>query len=333
MKPFLTILLAYSFLVSIPAIAGVATNYSAEESVLFRVMRFIIVILIMIGIGYATYFNERKYTKVLEVVSLSVAGYAILQSVVFGISGIKLRNLFGQERGGAVFSATLGEYENVYRPPSFFLEPSGVTYFLTPFLCYILFRQKKFKIRDLLVAVVVTAGMLVTTSGQALLVIALCWGIWGAMQLKSKNFGGIVIVLICAFLLVKNIDVGYTISRITTDEELNALDARSTGYDMVKEMPPVKLLFGNGYGNYDETIYYSSFAEIIFCTGIIGLLLVLFFYLILFARGNFYQRVLVLASLVLMIGGGIYTATYLCLYLPLLLPRVRIRMKTGMYES
>ncbi|MBO4570516.1 MAG: hypothetical protein J5699_01155 [Bacteroidales bacterium] len=323
MYGLLSLILLYSFVVSIPAISGGAIEYSSSGAVLVRLMRFIILSLLMIGCGYANYYNEQKYTKVLGVASLIVAGYAILQSIVFRFMGIKLRNIFGKERGGAVFSAALGQYEDVYRPPSFFLEPSAVTYFLTPFLCYILFRSKKMNYKDFLVAAVLTIGILVSTSGQGLLVIALCWGIWGITQIKSRNIAGIIIAALCAVLFFKNFDMEYSLSRITTEDELNAVDARSGGYDMVKELSGTALLFGNGYGNYDETIYYSSFAEILFCTGIIGLALVILFYAILFIKGIRYQRVLVLASLILMLGGGIYTATYLCLYLPLLLSRGR----------
>lgn len=317
----LTIILTYSFLVSIPILIGIGTEYSSPSTAFFRLFRFIIILLIMIGCGYSSYYDEKKYASVLRVASIIVASYAIIQSIVFRIAGIKLRNLFGPERGGAIFSPSLGEYENVYRPPSFFLEPSGVTYFLTPLLCYILFRHKEMTTNDYLIAVVLTIGMIVSTSGQGLLVIALCWGLWVLSRILTMRITGIIVALICATLFFHYYDVSYSFSRITTNDELNAVDARTGGYDLFKSLSGNDLLFGTGFGNYDEHVYYSSFAEILFCTGVLGLLIVLSFYAILFIRGVYYQRVLVLASLLLMVGGGIYTATYLCLYLPLMLPK------------
>ncbi len=173
---------------------------------------------------------------------------------------------------------------------------------------------------DILSAMIITLGIVVSTSGQGLFIIAICWGIWGLRQMRSQRITGLLIILICSFLFLRSYDLNYTISRITTNEELNAVDARSGGYELVKELPGNSIVFGTGYGNYVESIYYSSFAEILFCTGIVGLLIVLLFYLSLFIKGSLFQKVLVISSLVLMAGGGIFTPTYLCFYLPMLLP-------------
>ncbi|MBO7416003.1 MAG: hypothetical protein J6U22_05455 [Bacteroidaceae bacterium] len=317
----ISVLLVYSFIITIPAILEISTNYSSERIVLFRMMRFILLMVIMIGFGYSNYYCEQKYTKIYEVAAIIVSSYAIIQSVFFKVTGVKLRNIFGTERGGAVFSSSLGEYESVYRPPSFFLEPSGVTYFLTPILCFVLFCDKKLSAKRFVIAILITAGILVSTSGQGLLIVALCWGIWGLTRINTMRVGEIIILIISAIIFFSSYDISYTVSRITTEEEANAVDARSIGYELVKDMKPESFIFGNGYGNYDESVYYSSFAEIIFCTGYLGLFLILLLYSWFFIKGVEYQRVLVLASILLMIGGGIYTPTYLCLYIPLLLPR------------
>ena len=315
----------YSFLITIPVLLGYGDVFSSSVSIVFlRLMRFLVLITVMIGFGYNSYYDEKKYIKTYKVASILVAGYAILQSIVFKLMNIKLRNVFGPERGGSVFSSTLGEYESTYRPPSFFLEPSGVTYFLIPFICFILFSNRKMSTQDFIVAVVITIGILVSTSGQGLFALAMCWGLWGLSQIKYRNFAGILVSIICAAIFINSFDLSYTISRLTTADELNAVDARSGGYDLVRGLPGEKVLFGNGFANYVEDVFYSSFAEILFCTGVVGFLIILAFYFFLFIKGREYQRVLVLLSLFLMIGGGIFTATYLCLYLPLLIPRKRV---------
>ena len=319
----LGLLLFYTFVATIPSLIGLTTSYSTETIILLRMMRFVLLIIIMIGLGYSNYFDEHKYTRVFEFVAIIVAIYAMLQSVVFKFTGVKLRNIFGQVRGGTIFSSLLGEYESVYRPPSIFLEPSSVTYFLTPILCYSLFSDKRISVKRVSFSIIISAGILVSTSGQGLLVVAICWGIWGISRLRSLSFGGILVLLISITFIVNSYDFDYTISRITTDDALNAVDARAGGYDLVKEMTLDSFMFGNGYGNYDESVYYSSFAEILFCTGVLGLIIVLSLYFWLFIKGVAYQKVLVIASILLMVGGGIYTATYLCLYLPLLLPQSR----------
>lgn len=315
----LTFLLLYSALSIIPVLFGLLPEYSSTNSILVRLLRFIVVLVVMIGFGYTTYYDENSYVKTLRFLSIIVSTYAILQTVVFNFTGIKLRNIFGLERGGAMFTSTLGEYESIYRPPSIFLEPSGVTYFLTPFLCYILFHQKKTSRKDLFIAALVSVGIVVSTSGQGLMVLALCWGIWFFSQIRKMNISSILLAFILGAILFNNFDFSFSTSRITRTDELNAIDARAGGYELFRQMSGFDMIFGNGFGNYVEEVYYSSFAEILFCTGCLGLLIVLVFYLFLFVKGVRYQKILVLASILLMFGGGIYTATYLCLYLPLLL--------------
>ena len=145
--------------------------------------------------------------------------------------------------------------------------------------------------------VVVSAGILVTTSGQGLFILALCWGIWCLRGIKTRDFKKLVGFLIVLIVLLSSYDFDRTIGRIITQDELNAIDARSGGYLMISQLDESQLLFGVGYGNYDEEYYYSSFAEIIFCLGYFGLALVVLMYLVAFFRGRTYQKILVLSSL------------------------------------
>ena len=107
---------------------GATYYYSSMHTIIMRTLRFCIVMVVMIGVGYTSFFDFKKYISLLNVVSVLIAGYAIVQSIVFRLTGIKLLNVV---KGGE-FSSTLGEYESFYRPPSVFYEPSHVLYYLTP---------------------------------------------------------------------------------------------------------------------------------------------------------------------------------------------------------
>ena len=99
---------------------------------------------------------------------------------------------------------------------------------------------------------------------------------------------------------------------------MNAVEARQGGYLLFDTLSGTYKVFGTGYGNYNDSVYYSSFAEIMFCTGYIGLVLVMLLFLGPLRKGSIFQKVLAVSCVLLMSGGGIYTASYLCLYLPLL---------------
>ena len=70
-----------------------------------------------------------------------------------------------------------------------------------------------------------------------------------------------------------------------------------------------------GFGNLPDNMYFSSIADILFTLGIIGLIIVLVLYLKLFIQGKLFQKMLCVVSMILMFGGGLFTATYLLFYL------------------
>lgn len=307
-------------------------KYSSVSSIVVRTLRLIVMLFIMVIIGMGSYFNHDVLIEYLRYVTMIVAIYAIIQLIFFNFTGMKLVNVFGPTKQGVVFEPLLGEYEEMYRPPSLFLEPSSVTYYVVPYLCYSLFhdyKDKKDKRHSFIDAIVISISILCTTSGQGMIILFGLWIIWFFMAFRRINFKkifiGVPIFVVVLISLSTNKTIQYTINRLVSDESggQNAVYARYGGYRAFNELSNLYKAFGTGYGNYNENVYYSSFADILFCTGIIGLALVLLMYFNLFRRGCLYQRILVIASLGLMLGGGVYSATYLCFYLPILLDQGR----------
>ena len=322
MPPALIAVLIYSVICTVVNIGIGTTNYSSLTSVITRVGRFVVVMVIMMGFGFSNHFVPEKYLKLLRGLTLFVAGYAMLQALIFYLFGVKLINVIGDVNGDLALTSALGEYETMYRPPSIFVEPSHASYFMVPYLCYVLFCKpssddmiNKKRFRE---AIFVSLGILFTTSGQGLTVLAACWGIWFLRTAKNLDFKKILI-FVCAFVyLLYNFDFSSTINRVTTKEHMSAVEARQGGYFLFEQLSDAYKFFGTGFGNYDDHVYYSSFAEILFCTGYIGLFFVLLLFLSPLLKGQMFQKVLAVSCVLLMAGGGIYTASYLCLYIPLL---------------
>ena len=288
----LSAVLIYTVLCTALGLFGVL--FSDFWSVLFRLLRYVIVLVIMIGIGFPTYFNKDLFIKYLGSTSILVAGFAILQTIAYYSTGIKISGIFGPTK--LTLDSTNAEtlVDLMYRPPSLFWEPSHAAYFMTPYLCYLLFSQDALNSRKgkILIAIL-SLGILVTTSGQGLIILAVCWGLWFLRNLKELKIGMIAFSIIFFIVVLSYFDVFATIERVIDNSgNLNAVDARSGGYDIIKATPKSDLIFGYGFGNYDETIYYSSFAEIIFCTGFVGLFLVLLLYFKAFVKGIRFQKIL-----------------------------------------
>ena len=311
-------IIVYSTLCSLINLAT-GMYYSEPTAIIMRTGRFAVVMFVMFYWGSSKLFVPEKYIKLLRGLSLFVAAYAILQTIVYKLTGIQLINVIGNVNSDL---SILSDNGLQYRPPSIFLEPSHVCYFLTPYLCFLLFftqhtNDKKSK-KKLFEAMIISLGMLFTTSGQGLIVLAVCWIIWFFRSVKNMNILDIAIFAALLLFLVKNFDFNSTINRITTTDDLNAVDARKIGYTLLNNLTATQRFFGTGFGNYNDNVYYSSFAEILFCTGYVGLFLVVLLLLKPFFKGLLFQKVLVVSCFILMLGGGIYTASYLCLYLPFL---------------
>ena len=319
---------AFSMVMAVVDTSGY--SYSSTTSIILRTVRFIFMLVIMMGIGAPSYFDYELIEKYLRRLTLFVSVYAIIQLVFFDFTGLKLINVIGPTKVGVGFESQLGEYEVTYRPPSIFLEPSSVIYYILPYLSIALFASfsgNKFgernKKQDFIDAVIITIGSLCTTSGQGIVAVTLVWSLWIVVSIFKKGYRKNLlispIVIGVVLLLYFNGTFDFTLARIGIESDsMNAVDARVIGYTAFEQLSDLRKIVGTGYGNYREDIYYSSFADILFCTGYVGLILVLAMYIYLFIKGHTFQKILIVASFVIMLGGGIYTATYLCLYLPML---------------
>lgn len=312
----MAIVMLYTILCTVIALTG-NEFYSRPSSIVLRTGRFVFLLSVLIGFGVPTLYKQENYITMLGKVTIIVALYAIIQYLAYHLFGLQLPNTFGPVKmEGGVIDSVVTEY----RPASILPEPSSAAYFMVPYLCYALFSaESKSDKKSLIKALLVSLAILCTTSGQGLIVLVACWSVWVMRESKTFNIGRLIIVLAIGAVALSQIDLGFTINRVTTDDGLNAIEARSEGYDLLKTIPVEELVFGKGFGNYDEEVFFSSFASIIFGTGIINMVLVSIMYLTFFLRGNMFTKMLVVCSLILMAGGGVYTASYICLYYPLLI--------------
>lgn len=314
-------IIVYVFFCTLIAFVRGTILYSSSFSIFFRFGRFSLLMTGLILFG-RVYFDIEYGLLLLKKLTLWISVYVLIQTIVFSITGFKLPNAIqGLTKLDITISTSLRQYEVVYRPPGIFLEPSSFCYFVAPYLCYCMFEDSKWdkkRVRDFLT---LSAAILCTTSGQGCLMLLTLIGAWIFMRTTVSRTVKYIFVLPAAiaviFLLSKVSFIQYAVNRVFTSN-YNAVEARSTGYTFFNSMPLLTQILGAGYGNYPENLYFSGFADILMTTGYVGLVLVLLYYLRCFLSGGSSEKMLSLVSLILMAGGGIYTATYLCLYMPFL---------------
>lgn len=302
--------------------------YSSSAIILMRMLRFVILLGIF-SFCNKEYFDFDYGVHLLQKLTIVASIYLIIQFFVYAASGHILPNFIPglTKIQGLMQSNTLSEYANFYRPTSFFLEPSSFVYFAALMLICSLFLQEYTKIRNKnITAILITVAIILSTSGQGFIVLVVAWGCWFLKLLIQKRFdrpkifktiGVFIIMLITIPIIMRSEVITNTLGRIFVEDpnKMSAIDARSGGYDMFNNLSLFRKIVGMGFGNLPDNMYFSSIADILFTLGIIGLIIVLVIYLKLFISGKMFQKMLCIVSIVLMFGGGLFTATYLLFYL------------------
>ena len=131
--------------------------------------------------------------------------------------------ILGAQTGLAGITGRLNDF---YRPSAFFLEPSHLYIYAFPQLFLVLFGSKT-TIRRLVIAIIISLGMILSTSGMGMAVVAGAWLLYFALYdektgtfaisnvLRRRNLvlmGSLVIVAFLAYLVVPSVQ--RTVNRI-----------------------------------------------------------------------------------------------------------------------
>lgn len=305
----------------------VGIRYSRTIDIILRCGRYCVYssFILLKSIDYFDYKTMLRYYR--AVVYLAFA-YILIQTIVYYTTGITLPNKIG----GTTSSISV---EGVGRLRSFYSEPAALSYGLLPFtVCSLFGPRYKEKNNMIIDAIVSTAAVVLSTSGLGNICLAAVWLIWIILGLKNRRIthGRLVllIILLLAFALVARFPiVAYTFSRVNTMGQNGAISARINGYLSLKSLRTMQLVFGTGFGNYMVRneynmntlfayIYYPTLAEHLFTTGIIGTVLFLNIFVKRFRHSNVYGKMLIIATIILSIGGAPISGAFLPLYFALI---------------
>ncbi len=231
----------------------------------------------------------KKYVKNITLISTA---YIFLQYAVYKLGGKVLRGfipwipLYIEDYALRDYESL---FETMFRPTSLFLEPAHFARYAIIGLIIILWKSEP-DFKDILLAVLVSFGVLLSTSSQGYLLLALVWVLFAltrATRIKSdivKLF--IIIGVLCAPVLIYIIFtlpyVQETILRSLSGsigDSNTALGARLSGFLYFGELNIFNKIFGTGFGNIPESGWLSSAAYWLYGSGIIVFFIFLIFLL------------------------------------------------------
>lgn len=322
----------------VAAYAGIVTMStllfadSAAVTVVPRLLRFVFYLLV-VDVASRRYFNASLGMKVVVGVAAANTAVIAIQSIIYNRFGVVWRGwlpflslyteAYAKDDSSALYTQLF------YRPTGLFLEPAHYSQYALLALVVVLFRWNE-RVFGLLLAVVFTAGIALSTSGQGILIVVLVWAIYFA-RLASHyrnplNVVALVIVLplLVVFVLPQLMGIAVVqngLSRLGPELNSQAITGRSEGYLAVASQESVlRTLFGSGIGNTPEGVWFASDAYLLYCLGIVGAAL----YLGLIVRSAFryreaYVRVLAVVALALAITCELLVDYWLVLVLSLML--------------
>ncbi len=319
------ILLIYTILITVVNLL-VGTHYASSLSIILRAGRYCLYIYLVL-IRNINLFDFQKAMKIYRVIVYFATVYIIIQAIFYYGAGITLPNVIGSSSTEVVNNGI-----EVGRLRSFYSEPAAMAYSMIPFVICSLFgdgyQEEKNCIKD---AIVGTTAIILTTSGQGILCALVVWAIWFVTQIfggrltKGKVF--LLFGIVVATVLILNSSImQFSLGRVFDKRSNGAVSARKSGYVTWELLNPIQMFFGTGYGNYVtrniyglnvpyEYVNYSSIAESVFTTGILGTLILLFCFVKRFFRANLRVKVIFIAILVLALGGCPLTGNFFPLFL------------------
>lgn len=324
LKSDIAIYLIYVAVVTVANLL-VGVKYSAAFDIVMRCGRYCL-FLYFVLIRNADYFDYNVAMRIYRRIVYVACAYIVIQSIVYYATGVVLPSKIGG-------NDTSVYIEGFGRLGSFYSEPASLSYAIIPFLVCSLFGPRYENNNKWIDALVVSVTIILSTSGQGVICLIAVWLIWAANglvagRIRFTRFLGILIIIGVFVWLARTPIISFTLGRVNNVGQNGAVSARINGYSSLKLLNPVQLIFGTGYGNYIvkniynidtsfEYIYYSSLAEQLFTTGIIGTLLIVVLFIKRYRQSHTWVRVLIIATLILALGGAPLSAPSIPLYFSL----------------
>ena len=277
-------------------------------------MCFICIITLCFGMRRS--FDLDKARTLLETVGIVLTFAVLFQYILFFLTGVARpllpqTLLYDQES----FSTEILYIGSIPRFGGFFPEPAHFAQYNIICLISSLF-PKESDTGNIKRAMLLTLGILLTTSGMGLALGAFVWMTWYVFYKREKSSNRFVnilfnvVVVIIAALLLFALAMQFDAFQLVVDRifgihnsSYNAIQGRSWAYNMYQRLDRNSQIYGVGYG-FVPPIFMASVPLTLYTTGIFGLITLVYslVYLILKSKG-FSREVCVVFALMLLFTG------------------------------
>lgn len=254
--------------------------------------------------------------KWIKRICLIATCYIFVQAILYLTGGVILRGYLPFLKlyvEGYATTDYASLYTSMYRPTSFFLEPAHYARYMAIGIALFLFDDKILEFQDVMAAIVLSAGILISTSAQGYLLLMILWGICLFTRSKSIEsnklrvaFYFTCIVLPLLLIAISQIPfVQSTLSRALNIDTSNlsnentAFGARLGGFSYYLELEPIYQIIGRGFGVVPKSGWLSSAAYWLYGSGCIVFILYFAYAVMVLAKSHGSARIIGLIFLIL----------------------------------
>lgn len=330
-KNSVVLIITFGYYVLLVTLLAMFFDQSQLNNVLIRTTRFIFYLGVLVFLS-KKYFNFMYTISLVKRISILATCFLLLQKILFETYNVFIKGFLPFLPLYTSHYETydyLSIYKQIfYRPTSFFLEPAHYAQYALLGLVIFLF-HKKLNRKDFLSAIFLSIGIALSTSGQGLLIGTFIWMFFifriifimrGTLNLKIIGVSTLFSALISVPFIMKVEVVSNNISRVLARGQSTAVSARTEGFvEFINQEIIWMKFFGSGYGNTPFGVWYSSIAYFLYCTGIIGLiiLIAIFAYKYLDSKDQL-NKMIVLLTFLLSISSEILNNYWIILYFSLI---------------
>ena len=294
-------------------------------------MRYILYYFVLIY-GIKKYYSVEIGCKVYEIASIISTIFLIIQYLAYIFMNRIILGQFGSLaltdlKQHKQFYDTYAAY-NLFRPESFFSEPSHYATFICGFL--LICSMRKINKKNILIMAFCSLGILLSGSTTGLCGAVFVWAFFSLRLMKQKNsivyLLPIIVIAVVVFLFVSQ-----TVSfQIMMQRTFNSRDAIKSRFDWVDSLhilrSPLTWMFG--YGSSSDVIeltgWIPGWAIILVQYGIIGIFLFILSYILLFMHSNKTGKIILVYFMMMGLGTELVADEYVLVLLPFVINKFGI---------
>lgn len=222
---------------------------------------------------------------------------------------------------------------------SFFSEPAHFVQYIAPYLIIKLFVLKTINFKKLMAAFVISLSMLLTLSGNGIVVLLFIWSIYIVILLFTERKTALIFIIVPVIISLILLSINYFDSYLdisslflNSDGDPTKADYRIyRGFYIYGNLPFWNQLFGTGYRNAKDFIlfynittpydypgenveYMSAITQIMVYFGLIGLITYIILFLKLFVKQIMVSKILVAVLLLLSFSSSIFNDSVFFIY-------------------